>query len=315
MIIEILNIRVRQLFRMIIQIGIFRAIFLFGLLSLFIGYIFLILSEKTYHIYLISVFIALILAVQVKRKDKVFLSVYAKKYQVVFFIEYLILSFPLIIPLIYYELWSWMFLFVLSLLIISFLNFNIKRTSVNSVLQRLIPNNNFEWKAGVRKNIIPLISLWTIGLITSFYFASVPIIIFVLGVIILNFYEKPEPLQILLAPELNTKKFLQKKIKNHLMVFFLMIMPLILLSVAFNPEYYYILLIEFFAFSFLLIYTILLKYAFYRPNITSGASKIFTNIGVLGLIIPIFMPLIIILSIRFLFKASNNLNFYLNDFN
>lgn len=315
MIFEILNIRVKQLFRIIIQIGIFRAIFLLGILSLFLLYIFIILSEKTYQIYLIGVFITLLLAIQIKRKDKVFLNIYAKKPQIIFLIEYLILSIPLIIPLIYYDLWTWLFLFLLSLPLIPFLNLNIKHNSINSVFQRIIPNDNFEWKAGMRKNIILLISLWIIGLITSFYFMSVPIIIFVLGVIILNFYEKPEPLQILLAQELNTKMFLRKKIINHLIVFYSMITPLILLSVAFNPEYYYILLIEFFAFSFLLIYTILLKYAFYKPNIKSGATQIFTNIGVIGLVIPIFIPLIIILSIRFLFKASNNLNFYLNDYN
>lgn len=315
MILEILSIRVKQLFRIIIQIGVFRTIFLSGLLSLFLVYVFIILSEKTYHIYLLGVFITLLLAIQIKRKDKVFLNIYAKKPQLVFFVEYLILSIPLIIPQIYYELWTWLCLFLLSLSIVPFLNLNIKQSSINSIFQRAIPNDNFEWKSGVRKNLILLISLWTIGLITSFYFMTVPIIIFVLGVIILNFYEKPEPLQILLAPELNSKKFLQQKIKNHLIVFYSLITPLILLSIAFNPEYYYILLIECCAFSFLLIYTILLKYAFYKPNVKSGATQIYTNIGVLGLLLPIFLPIILILSIRFLFKASNNLNFYLNDYN
>ena len=315
MIIEILKTRLRQLIRIIIQIGIFRTIILFVALIVFLLYSFLILSEKTYHTYLIGIFITLLLAIQINRKDKLFLNIYAKKPRVIFIIEYFILSLPLIALLIYNDLWASLLLVLLSLSIISFLNLNIKQSSINSVFQKIIPNDNFEWKAGVRKNFILIILLLIIGLFTSFYVASAPIIIFILGVIILNFYEKSEPLQILLAQELNTKMFLQKKIINHFLVFYSMTIPLILLSVAFNPEYYYILLIELFAFSVLLIYTILLKYAFYKPNTISGAVQIYTNIGILGLLIPIIIPLIIILSIRFLFKALNNLNFYLNDYN
>ena len=315
MITEILNIRIKQLFRIVLQIGIIRAIFLLGLLSFLFLYVFVTLSEKSNQEFIVGAYILLLLSIQIKRKDKVFLNIYAKVSQSIFLFEYLLLSLPILIPLIYYGLWTYLLLFTICLIIIPFLKISIKKSSVNSVFQRIIPNENFEWKSGIRKNLIPFIGIWLIGLSTSFFVASVPIVIFVLGMIVLSFYEKPEPLQILLADELGVKRFLIKKIKKHLILFSILIIPLILSFLIFNLEYYYIPLIEYAMFSILLIYTILLKYAFYQPNNKSGAMQIFTMIGVISLFIPVFIPLILLLSMKFAFQASNNLNFFLNDFN
>ena len=315
MIAEILNIRIKQLFRIILQIGIIRAIFLLGLLSFLFLYVFITLSEKSNQEFIVGAYVLLLLTIQIKRKDKVFLNIYAKVPQSIFQFEYFLLSLPILIPLIYYGLWTYLLLFTICLIAIPFLRISIKQSSINSVFQRIIPDENFEWKSGIRKTLITFIGIWLIGLSTSFFVASVPIAIFVLGVIILNFYEKSEPLQILLADELNVKRFLIKKIKNHLLLFSVLIIPLILPFIVFNLEYYYIPLIEYAIFSILLIYTILLKYAFYQPNSKSGAMQIYTMIGVVSLFIPVLIPVVLLLSIKFAFQASNKLNFYLNDFN
>jgi hypothetical protein len=311
----ILNIRIKQLIRIILQIGIIRTIFLLGLFVFILLYIFITLSEKSNQEFIVGVYVLLLLSIQIKRKDKVFLNIYTKVPQSIFLFEYILLSLPILIPLIYYGLWIYLLFFIICLIIIPFLKISIKKSSVNSVFQRIIPNENFEWKSGIRKNLVPFIGIWFIGLSMSFFVASVPIVIFVLGMIVLNFYEKPEPLQILLADELGVKRFLIKKIKKHLILFFILIIPLILSFLIFNLEYYYIPLIEYVMFSILLIYTILLKYAFYQPNNKSGAMQIFTMIGVISLFIPVFIPLILFLSMKFAFQASNNLNFFLNDFN
>ena len=316
MVTEIIHIRIKQIIRILFQIGIFRVIFLFALLAFALFYLFNVLSEKSSGMLIIlGGYALLILLIHIKRKDKIFLNIYAKRTQSIFFVEYLLFSFPLIIPLIYYGLWIYLSFFILCLFLISFLNIEIKKSSINSIFQRVIPDSIFEWKAGIRKYLIPFVVIWFVGFLTSFFVASVPIVIVILGIMILNFYELNEPLQILLADELNAKRFLIKKIKNHLLLFSILIMPLALLFVIFNHEYYYILLIEYVIFSVLISYTILLKYAFYQPNIKSGAMQIFTTIGVISLFIPVFIPLILILSIKFLFQASNNLKFYLYDFN
>jgi len=57
------------------------------------------------------------------------------------------------------------------------------------------------------------------------------------------------------------------------------------------------------------------KYAFFEPNIKSPAAQVFLNIGGVGLILPIFLPVIWLLTVRFYIKSVNNLNFFLDDYN
>ncbi|MCK4662272.1 MAG: hypothetical protein KAT68_05365 [Bacteroidales bacterium] len=311
----ILKIRAKQLFRIILDIGVIRALFLFGMISFGLLAMFIILAEKSYQEIIIGIFALTIISIHLKRKDKEFIKLYSSKPHIVFLLEYVLLSLPLLTLLIYNKLWSYALFFFLFLVIITFLKINTKKNSLNTVFQKMIPDDNFEWKAGIRKNLIPFIGIWFIGLVTSFFIASVPIAIFILGAIVFGFYEKPEPLQILLTNELNTRKFLTNKIQNHLMIFAITIIPLILSFLIFNPEYYYIPLIEFILFSILLVYNILLKYAFYRPDNKSGATQIFSMIGIISVFIPFFIFVVLILSVKFLFQATNNLKFYLNDFN
>ena len=206
-------------------------------------------------------------------------------------------------------------MYLLLLLAISIIDVSLTKVSINSVFQKIIPDDNFEWKSGIRKSLIFIITIWFVGFTVSFFTAVVPIVIFFLGAVILSFYEEPEPLQILLANEMSAKKFLIQKIKSHSLAFFVLIAPLIISFFVFNHEYYYIVLIEYVLFAILLVYTILLKYAFYTPVEKSGAIQTFTMFGIISIFIPILIPVIIVLSIKFLFQAINNLNIYLNDFN
>ena len=314
MILKILTIRLKQLSRIIAELGIFRAIFLFGLICFGLLAMFLKLDEESYQEIIVGVIALSILSVHLKRKDKQFIKIHTPKPYAIFLTEYILLSLPLLIALIYYELWVFVLAYFLFLIAIPFIRISAKASSINSGLQKIIPDSNFEWKAGIRKNLILFVGVWFFGLITSFFVASVPIAIFILGVMVLSFYEKSESIQVLLANELSSGKFLAGKIRNHLIIFAVTIAPLFLSFIIFNPQYYYIPLIEFLIFVTLLVYTILLKYAFYQPHNKSGATGIFSMIGIICIFIPVFIPVVLLLSIKFLFQAVNNLNFYLNDF-
>lgn len=84
---------------------------------------------------------------------------------------------------------------------------------------------------------------------------------------------------------------------------------------VFHHDIWYIPIIEYFIFISLYIYVILTKYAFYEPNSKSKAAQVFGVIGVIGGIIPVLLPVVWLLSIRFFFKSKENLNIYLNDYN
>jgi len=200
------------------------------------------------------------------------------------------------------------------LLVLPFFKISLKKYSINTWFQKQIPNDNFEWKAGIRKNIILFIGVWFIAFITSFFIGSIPIAIFILGIVVMSFYENNESLPMLLAKEQSPKIFLRRKIRNHLLIYLAVMIPLLLSFIVFHLEYYYIPLLEIILFYILIIYNILLKYAFYRPNEKSGGTQIFSAIGSISVFVPFVLIIVFVLGIKFLFQSLHNLKIYLHDF-
>jgi hypothetical protein len=310
-----INIRVKQIFRALEGLGLIRTIFLIGLL-IFIGFgLFMQTASTPNSFYMTGLYLLIITLIQVKRPDKLFTEINFYNFKLIFLIEYLLLTLPLSICLIYHKQWMQAISVVVLTLLIVNLDFKLKRKSLNTSIQKLIPSDCFEWKGGVRKTFVLIVALWIIGLGTSFFVGSVPVVIFILGILPLSFYEKGEPVQMILAYEMGTSRFIMHKIKMHLALFTILSIPLIIAFLFFHPGLWYIPIAEFFIFITAHIYVILLKYAFYQPNNKSNAAQVFVSIGAIGMIIPVFIPVIWLLSIRFYFKSRENLNFYLNDYN
>ena len=315
MIKEILKIRLKQFARILKEIGVIRTIILMALFAFVLGTINEYSQKDSYRIYVLLIYSFLILFINLKREDVKFIKLYFPKYYFVFLFENILISIPLIIILVFNQLWIWALCFIVLVFLLSFFHITKNRKTINSFVQRIIPDENFEWKAGFRKNLYLIIFVWILALSASFFIGTIPVVIFVLGIIILSFYEQVESIQILIADGYGTKKFIAKKIIKHLRDYFVLVFPLVIIFMIFHIEYYYISLIIFFVFAFLLIYSILLKYSFYRPNEKSGAMQTFTAFGVLSIFVPFLLPVTFVLTIVFAFKAINNLNFYLYDFN
>jgi hypothetical protein len=222
---------------------------------------------------------------------------------------------PLFICLIYNNQLISLFSSIALISLIINLDFKTRQKSLNTSIQKMIPSDCFEWKGGVRKNLYLIIALWIIGLGTSFLIGSVPIVLFVLGILPWSFNEKSEPIQMILAYELGPAKYLMHKIKMQLSLFSILSIPLIIAFLLYHPDKWYIPIAEYFIFITSYIYIILTKYAFYQPNNKSTGAQAWIAIGALGMIIPVLIPVVWLLSIRFYFKSRNNLNFYLNDYN
>ena len=310
-----IRIRIKQFFRAMEGIGLVRVVFLIGLLGFLTFGMFIQLSKAPNLYYIFGAYFGVILLIHKNRSDKIFIKTHFDNYTFIYLVEYLLLASPLILCLLYYQQWLVSGVSIMVLFLIVNCNFKVKHRSLNTKIQKLIPHDSFEWKSGVRQTFVLIITLFILGLGSSFFIWSVPVIIFILGIIPLNFYEKGESLQMLIAFEMDSKRFLRHKIKTQLLLFSVISVPLILAFLIFHIELWYIPVIEYFMFVSLHIYVILTKYAFYEPNQKSGAAQIFGTIGAMGMIIPIFIPVIWLLSIRFYFKSNNRLNFYLSDYN
>jgi hypothetical protein len=189
-----------------------------------------------------------------------------------------------------------------------------QRKTLNTRLQQYIPSDMYEWKAGIRQYFFFSIIVWLLGLCTSFFVASIPVALFIIGALMFDFYKTNESWQILLSCQKNATEFLCVKMKQHVMFFSLLVLPLVIAFMIFHLEYWYIPVIEFIILLSIHIYCIVLKYAFYSHD-RSTVNPILQGTGIIIGLIPVTVPVLWLFSIYFYYKAQSNLYFYLNDYN
>jgi hypothetical protein len=310
-----INIRFKQFSRTIQGLGLMRFIFLLALFFFLAFILFMQTSKTPESFYTSGIYLMIIFIIQLKRADKTFLKIHLRNFRQILMIEYLLLTLPLFFCLIYHL--QWVSVISVALITVIIVNFDFKPSarSMNTVIQRLIPPDCFEWKSGLRRTLFIILSLWLIGISTSFFIGSVPVVLAILGILLWSFYEKGEPIRMILAFEKGTNSFLIHKIKTHLVFFSVLAVPLILAFLIFHPDKWYVLVAEYVIIISTHIYVILTKYAFYQPGNKSNGAQAFEMIGAIGMILPFFIPVVWLLSIRFYFKSRENLNFYLNDYN
>lgn len=278
-------------------------------------FVFKLTENQTNALYVVGAISLLSLWIQTNRKDKVFLKTNFNKYKLIYFVEYIGLSLISIIFLTIHLQWIPLLILLAALCLVIQLDIKMKQRSLNTKLQRMIPAECFEWKAGVRKAFFILVPVWLIGFFTSFLIGSVPVVMFILGIIYFSFYETGESIQMIIAYEKGINRFLYQKIKMQIMLYSVVCLPLIAAFIVFHYEIWYVAIAEYLIFISIHTYLILTKYAFYEPNNKSQAAATFGAIGAFGGIIPVFLPVVWILSVRFFFKSRKNLKIYLNDFN
>lgn len=303
-----------QFYREIVGIGLFRFVVLLGIVFLLFAFLYLQTSEFSNAVFASFIVLLLILTLHIKRNDKIFLRVNFSNTKWIFFIEYLLLSLVLQVFLIVHSFGCLAFLNVAIIGIIVQLDFKRKQSRSNSRVLGWLPAECFEWKSGIRKHFPVILTIWLLGISFSFFVGGVPIALIVLGFIFLSFLEKSEPYQMVIAFEKDPNGFLSLKIRQQTAILLAVSAPLILSYQIFHFHLWYIPFIVLIVFCILLVYAILMKYAFYEPNGKSQAAQIFMVIGIVCLIMPIFAPIIVLLTLRFYLKAKKNLSHYLNDY-
>ena len=312
--VNLLIIRFKQIYREILKIGILRIAVLLVLSSILLVFLFIQASMLPNAAYASTAILLLIFMLHIKRGDKLFLRISFNSCNWIYFIEYTLVTFPFLIFLIIHGYWYLTLSMVFGLGIIVQLNFKVHRMPCNTRIQRWIPSSCFEWKSGVRSTFVIMVCTWLVGLVFSFFVGTVPIAMVVLGIISLKFLEKGEPYQMVVAYEKAPNKFLLLKIRQQVALLTIVCMPLLLSFLVFHYSLWYISVVILLMFSILQVYAIFIKYSFYEPNSKSSAAQIFISLGMLSFVVPVLLPVFFLLMLRFYFKAKQNLNFYLNDF-
>ena len=259
-------------------------------------------------------FLILLAMLHLQRSDRVFLKIHFDNHKRILLMQYLILSLPVILLLAYYR--NWLMLAVLAgvIFLMPYLEIKMKVRFHNFFLIGWLPDACFEWKAGLRKSFPVALAALLGGLAFSFFTGAVPIALFVLGLLPVKFFEKGEPVQMLISGERSAGRLILGKFRLHSIIFTLLCFPLIAAFLVFHAGLWYIVLAEFFLFLSLHLYFIVIKYAFYIPNEKAPAMEAFAGFGAVGIVIPVLLPLVWILTAWMFFRARRNLKPYLHDF-
>jgi hypothetical protein len=314
MIKSFLQIRLIQTKRIADQLGLPRAMLLIGLLVLAGFFLFYFAKDSAKATYVTIFFLGALLVLHLNRPDRFFLQTHFDRYKELFFAEYLVFGLPFAAAFLFYGHFLLTAVLIAGIIAILPLKLKLQQNTLNTALQRLLPDHCFEWKSGVRRSFFLIIPAWILGLSFSFLVGSIPVTMVFIGIIVTTFYERSEPLQMLLAFEKKPELFLKQKAGNHLLVFMVLMLPLFLAFLVFHASLWYIPGIIFVVLTSILLYAIFTKYAFYIPNSKSGAAGFFQALGAAALFLPVLIPLLWLLTIRFYFKSIKQLNPYLHDF-
>lgn len=206
---SILLLRYRQMLRISYQLGIMRLLPVLGVIVYAIVATCLLIAAEKNVCLIASFYLLLCLIVHLRRKDKIFLKLNISPVKIVYSVEYLIFLLPLIICLLLYGKWLVLLYVAVGTLFISSFDY---RTGINSKslkihqsfhakVQKLIPFDLYEWKAGIRKNFIFLLIIYGLGICLSYFVVAIPVAMLIVGLVISEFFIPDESWQMLLSFE------------------------------------------------------------------------------------------------------------------
>ncbi len=309
----ILHIRFRQFGRMLQEIGIiYFLLLLLVLFPLTLGFLAKI-AEIPGIWMAIGVLISL-LAIHLNRPDKNFLRLVLKKPFPLYLAEYGLMTLPLLVWLVYLQNWTAIALLIAGVFVVSLPQFTIRLKPNKQVPILKFPKHfirHFEWVSGLRKHAFTLIILYLLGLGLCMFTATIPVILFLIGITTTDFHFDCEPSTFVELYGKTPRSFLHQKIGWHLLIFWTACLPLVVLFLIFHGQYWYILAVVIFIVSIFPILSITLKYASYQPNIRLSQNGITLGFMVGFLVFPFTQPVPLVMSVIYYKKALNNLRQWL----
>jgi hypothetical protein len=317
MIKKILHIRYLQVKRSVQDLTVFHVVALvLIILSISLSFAARLVPNKAQNdniLTLVAIVASMLLFLQLYRPDKRLIFLIAKQPWLIFGGEYGVLLLPIFIVLILLKNPLGVLILGISILCIALINKNLYQNKGVSYFSKLLPPSAFEWRAGMRKSGLIVLLFYILAVAFSGV-RVIPFIFLFLGLTLISqFFYSCEPLSILCLTSDNSAAFLRKKIKQSIMIYSLMTLPIIVLAMVFVPDLWFLGPIFYFLAIVNIANFISMKYTFFHPNSTMGAGNLLTSFSLFGTIIPLFAPVQLILLGWYYFQAHKKLKYYLND--
>ncbi len=255
----------------------------------------------------IIIWLFFLFSIQFIRNDKVFFKLIQAKTYWIFFIEYSILTIPIIVYFVLHYAWISSLLLIFGLFLIPFFKQTLQTETTGFGTFDLLPPEAFEWKSGFRLQYLGILIVWIGSLVFSFHFLAVLVGIFLLLLISTQFYTQAEDIDWIRLYHLKPTKFLLRKMQLYAKLFFILISPLSLAFLVFHLELYYLIVAVWAAAACLIVFVILGKYAFYEPKKDLTLLQWIYWFVAFCIFVPFLVPVPLFLGFRFYRKAIRNL--------
>ncbi len=314
----LLGLRYQQLCRIIKELGILRTL----IILLLFGVIFIELTQRLWSdnqaiICIILGWITVSLA-HSHRQDKSFFKSFEITPNFIFFGEYALYSLPFLIVLFLVHQFMFGGIYLIGIFVISWIPHTVSSRG-KALPIPFISARHYEIISGVRQIYIYLIIIYLLGIFLAKFVAIIPIILFILTSLFIEFNIEGEPQEFLEILGVSPRQFLALKIRYQLYFFVLLFLPLAILFILFHFQYWWMLLLILMYSMLIITLSVLGKYHFYRPNARISEPSVFNMLFLYGgFFVPVMLPVIILLSLFFMVrtyrKALANLKIYLIDY-
>lgn len=307
--------RFRQFVKIAKEIPIPYLFILTGMAVLAFFFLLHVTEEKTGSIWTGAVFLLLIFIFHRNRKDFRFLQLIASSPHPLFLSDYIGMGIPvLILELLHGHLGVAVGI-VLGCAGISCLKQSPRRRKRISLSPRFIPREAIEWKTGIRQQGIILLVVY----IGAYAGLALPYLSFAFAwlftCILTDFFHYSESVQILCAPQLPAKRFLNRKLKVSLFLYGTALLPVYLLYGIFYPAHE-LLPVLFFVYGMLnIVLMVVSKYALFSPNTVLSTGQPGLLLSLFGMVCPVLLPVTLFFIVKKYRTAYQNLNTYLYAYN
>jgi hypothetical protein len=313
----ICQLRFRQISRYLAELGALRLFLFLGVVALGFWQVYITIGRAwPASVGFMGLMSFSLLNFHLSRTDRVFLQECGLSFSRVCYAEYTIFTLPITIILIFTPL-PWLAI-IWQVIAFTVSKLPSKKKGGKSRISRIqwLPQTAFEWKAGMRVAYPSLILYYLLALGSMGIPLLPPIFILALALKITGFYTTCEPYIMLEATASSPTQLLIKKWKQGILGFTIGVLPIIIIYLVLyaTVDRWAIVLCYVMLSSYVILtFAISFKYALYRPDTDLSVNSLLIGILTVTMLMPISSPLALVATVRYWFKAKNNLVDFLEN--
>jgi hypothetical protein len=251
----------------------------------------------------------LLFSLHERRKDINFCRLILPDPRGLFIAEYLLLFAPLVVLSLVAGAYLLAALFTLSAVLVALIPRR-KRANLVVSVPATLSGGELELISFLRRRFL----LVSVVVVASMIFSFVPFLSLILLLLLVltmgNAYQENEPLDMLFLPEMSPEKYLWKKVKAGYVLFLKLSIPTLLLYAVFNFDTAYFIAIPLVAGFVGTMLAVFVKYSLYEPR-EEILVPLTVSIGMVGIVIPLLIPIPLLMAWRYYYSAKENLKTYL----